>query len=104
MCLKLTKITTFNKKYDYSLSGNTFQEKLLPYRNLSIDLQSAIVDWFLCLFYLLFFIFLYFIMAFTNLQFWSENQSNSRLTKIKDYKHSKWFCLITYKRNETLKI
>ena len=39
------------KKYDYSLFGNTFQEKLLLYRNLSIYLQSAINDWFLCLSY-----------------------------------------------------
>ena len=35
------------KKYDYSQFGNTFQEKCLLYRNLSIDLQSAIIDWFL---------------------------------------------------------
>ena len=32
------------KKYDYGLFGNTFQEKLLLYRKLSIDLQSAIID------------------------------------------------------------
>ena len=43
MRLKLTKITTFNKRCDYSLFGNTFQEKKLLYRNLSIDLQSAII-------------------------------------------------------------
>ena len=44
--------------YDYRLFGNTFQEKLLLYRNLSFDLQSATIDWFLCLFYLLFYLFL----------------------------------------------
>ena len=58
MRLKLTKITTLYKKYDCSLFGNTFQENSLLYRNLSIDLQSAIIDWFICLFYLLFYLFL----------------------------------------------
>ena len=58
MCLKLTKITTFSKEYDYSLFGNTFQEKHLLYRNLSIDLQSAIIAWCLCSFYLSFYLFL----------------------------------------------
>ena len=58
MRLKLSKTTTFNKKYDYNLFGNTFQEKNALYRNLSIDLQRAIIDWFLCLFYLLFYLFL----------------------------------------------
>ena len=58
MRLKLTKITTLYKKYDGSLFGNTFQENSLLYRNLSIDLQSAIIDWFICLFYLLFYLFL----------------------------------------------
>ena len=58
MRLKLTKATTLYKKYDGSLFGNTFQENSLLYRNLSIDLQSAIIDWFICLFYLLFYLFL----------------------------------------------
>ena len=35
------------KKYNYSLFWNTFQQKLLSYRNQSIDLQSVTIDWFL---------------------------------------------------------
>ena len=89
MRLKLTKITTFNKKYDYSLFGNTFQEK-----NYYIDTCQMI-----CKALLLFYLFLLYkgVCKFIALV---ENQCNSSPTKIKDYKHSDWFRLLTYKSTE----
>ena len=51
MRLKLKKIYHSIENYDHSLFENTFQEKFLLYRNL-------LIDWFLCLFYLLFYLFL----------------------------------------------
>ena len=51
---KVNKNDNIQQKKGYSLFGNIFQERFLLYRNLSIDLKSAIIHWFLCLFYLLF--------------------------------------------------
>ena len=89
MCLKLTKITTFNKKYDYSLFGNTFQEK-----NYYIETCQLICKALLLLFLFLLYKGVYKFIALV------ENQCKSSLTKIKDYKYSDWFCLLTYKQTE----
>ena len=86
MRLKLTKITTFNKRYDYSLFGNTFQEK-----NYYIETCQLI-----CKALLLFYLFLIYKGVYKCIVL-VESQCNSSLTKIKDYKHSDWFCRLTYK-------
>ena len=86
MCLKLTKITTFNKKYDYSLFGNTFQEK-----NYYIDTCQLIYKALLLFYLFLLYKDVYKFIALV------ENQCNSSPTKIKDYKYSDWFRLLTYK-------
>ena len=86
MRLKLTKITKFNKRYDYSLFGNTFQEK-----NYYIETCQLI-----CKALLLFYLFLIYKGVYKCIVL-VESQCNSSPTKIKDYKHSDWFCRLTYK-------
>ena len=58
----ILKTNTCSKEHSYLFPDNLNACKVKKnnklYRNLSIDLQSAIIDWFLCLFYLLFYLFL----------------------------------------------
>ena len=92
MCLKLTKITTVNIKYDYSLFGNTFQEK-----NYYIETCQLICKALLLLYLFPLYKGVYKFIALV------ENQCKSSLTKVKDYKYSDWFCLLTYKQTEFYK-
>ena len=71
------------------------QLELFPLEKCGVIESSNIINKYtVAVFY---FIYFYFIKAFTNLQLWSRNQSNSSRTKKKDYKYSNWFCLIIYK-------